>query len=82
MFQTVSQVKLTEKNKASFFLNLCFGTGSDLIDWLLTNVSIRTRKEAKEFSKELEQEGYLIMVSGKKVKDNENTLIRLAVSFK
>jgi len=55
----------------------CF-TGSELIDWFLTHVSIRTRNEAKEYAEELIREGYLEGIGSKTVK--ENTILRLPPS--
>lgn len=51
--------------------------GSELIDWFLTHVSIRTRNEAKEYAEELIREGYLEGIGSKTVK--ENTILRLPV---
>jgi len=75
---------VTLKDKKSFFVthHNCF-LGSDLVDWMIKNLPIRTREEAVDYGTKLLQANWITSVNRrKKLKDAENSIFKFSTGEK
>lgn len=73
-----SGVPLSDQKNFFITHNNCFA-GSELVDWILKNLAIRTREEAVEFSQKLLDAHWIAGINKKKkFKDADSTLYRFS----
>jgi len=75
-----SEAAVEQKDKKSFFITYKrVMLGSEVVDWVLKNLPIRTREEATEYGKKLVENHYIYRVNKKnKFKDSKNHMYKFS----
>jgi hypothetical protein len=74
-----SGVSLSDRKNFFITHRACF-SGSELVDWVLKNLSIRTRDDASRYAQKYLDASYIVGISKKKkFKDSISVLYRFSV---